>query len=224
MTKNIISNDWEPLLRDQFTLPYYAQLCAFLKTEYATKTIYPPLKDVFNALHYTPFNEVKVVMLGQDPYHGPHQAHGLSFSTQKGVPQPPSLKNIFKELASDIGCSLPMHGNLTSWAKQGVLLLNSTLTVEKGKPHAHKGMGWETFTDEIIHTLNKKETSIVYILWGKAAQQKLRLIDTDKHAIITAPHPSPLSSYRGFFGSQPFSKTNTHLLETNQQPIDWEIL
>lgn len=224
MTNDLLSSDWAPFLCNQFDLPYYTQLQFFLDSEYATKTIYPPKKDIFNALHYTPFHEVKVVMLGQDPYHGSHQAHGLSFSTQKGVPQPPSLRNIFKELASDIGCSTPLHGNLTPWAKQGVLLLNSILTVEKGKPHAHKGKGWETFTDEIIRTLNKKETPVIYILWGKAAQQKTSLIDTDKHVIITAPHPSPLSSYRGFFGSRPFSKTNTHLLETNQQPIDWEII
>lgn len=223
MTQQILTNDWEPLLRKQFALPYYKNLRTFLKDEYAAKTIYPPMNDIFNALHYTPFQHVKVVILGQDPYHGPNQAHGLSFSVQRGVPMPPSLKNIWKELASDLGCEIPSHGNLIKWAKQGVLLLNTTLTVEKGKAFSHRGKGWGMFTDEIIRTLNDKEQPIVYILWGKAAQQKVKLIDTDKHYIITSPHPSPLSAYRGFFGSHPFSAANAYLKRSNQEPIDWAI-
>lgn len=223
MSKNILSNDWDLLLAEQFSLPYYIQLRDFLNSEYATKTIYPPLEDVFNALHYTPFSEVKVVILGQDPYHGPNQAHGLSFSVQKDVNIPPSLRNMFKELATDIGCATAPHGNLTAWARQGVLLLNSVLTVQQGKAHAHKGKGWEVFTDHIIQTLNAKEEPIVYILWGNAAKQKAKLIDTEKHYIVSSVHPSPLSAYRGFFGSRPFSKTNEILVETGQQPITWDI-
>lgn len=223
MSKQILANDWGPLLEDQFEQPYYLQLRSFLKTQYATNTIFPPPEDIYNALHYTPFANVKVVILGQDPYHGPNQAHGLSFSVQKGVPQPPSLKNIFKELANDLGCRVPVHGNLTEWAKQGVLLLNTVLTVEQGKAHAHRAKGWEQLTDTIIQTLNDKIEPIVYILWGKVAQKKVKLIDTNKHFVITSVHPSPLSAYRGFFGSKPFSKTNELLKETGQRPIDWEI-
>jgi len=223
LAQQILTNDWEPLLRQQFSLPYYKKLRTFLKTEYESRTIYPPMHDIFNALHYTPFHHVKVVILGQDPYHGPNQAHGLSFSVQKGIPMPPSLKNIWKELASDLECEIPSHGNLIEWARQGVLLLNTTLTVEKGKAFSHKGKGWEVFTDEVIRTLNDKEQPIVYILWGKAAQQKVKLIDTNKHYIITSPHPSPLSAYRGFFGSRPFSTANAYLKRSNQEPIEWGI-
>ena len=208
MKKQILKNDWAPLLNDEFSKPYYLSLREFLKNEYRTQTIYPSMYDIFNALHYTPFHEVKVVILGQDPYHGPNQAHGLSFSVQKGVPQPPSLVNIFQELKNDLGIDPPNHGCLIDWTKQGVLLLNTVLTVRAGQAHSHRGKGWENFTDRIIEILNEKEHPIVYILWGSAAQSKQKLIDTSKHFIIKSPHPSPLSAYRGFFGSKPFSKAN----------------
>ncbi len=224
MSKKILTNDWAPLLEDQFKQPYYLRLRSFLKEQYQTKTIFPPMEDIYNALHYTPFSTVKVAILGQDPYHGPNQAHGFSFSVKKGVPQPPSLKNIFKELANDLGYSIPTHGDLTKWTKQGVLLLNTVLTVEQGKAHAHREQGWEQLTDTIIQTLNLKKEPIVYILWGKVAQQKIKLIDMAKHFVITSVHPSPLSAYRGFFGSKPFSKANALLKETGQSPIDWEVL
>lgn len=223
MSKQPLTNDWGPFLNEQFQFPYFIQLKEFLRKEYATKTIYPPKRDILNALYVTPFHQVKVVILGQDPYHGPCQAHGLSFSVQKGVPQPPSLQNIFKELASDLGCEIPHHGNLIAWARQGVLLLNTTLTVEDGKAYSHQGKGWEVFTDEIIRTLNNKQKPIVYIMWGKAAQQKGKLVDTNKHFIISSPHPSPLSAYRGFFGSKPFSRANDLLIQSGQEPVDWTI-
>lgn len=217
-----ITNDWAPLLRDEFKKPYYLKLKDFLHFEYAAKTVFPQKMDILNALHYTPFHKVKVVVLGQDPYHGPGQANGLSFSVQRNIKQPPSLVNIFKELKSDIGCSLPHHGDLSCWAKQGVLLLNTVLTVRNGQAHSHRNKGWETFTDKIIQLLNNKNHPIVYILWGKAAQSKETLIQTEKHYIIKAPHPSPLSAYRGFFGSKPFSKTNTILNKLQLSPIDWD--
>lgn len=223
MTKQILTNDWAPLLEQEFSKPYYIQLRKFLKKEYTTHTIYPQMNDIFNALHYTPFHKVKVVILGQDPYHGPDQAHGLSFSVQHHVPQPPSLMNIFKELQNDLGYDLPSHGNLVDWASQGVLLLNTVLTVRKGQAYSHRNKGWENFTDRIIQLLNHKEMPIVYILWGRAAQSKISLIDTNKHYIISAPHPSPLSAYRGFFGSQSFSKTNALLRKIGHQAIHWEI-
>lgn len=223
MSKRILKNDWEPLLRDEFQKPYYLQLRNFLKQEYATKVIYPHMNDIFNALHYTPFHDVKVVILGQDPYHGPGQAHGLSFSVQPNVPPPPSLVNIFRELASDLGCQFPPHGHLVDWAKQGVLLLNTVLTVREGQAFSHRNKGWEQFTDRVIETLNLKETPVVYILWGRAAQSKVSLIDTNKHFIVKSPHPSPLSAHRGFFGSKPFSKTNAILKQVGLTPINWEI-
>lgn len=221
--KQVLKNDWAPLLNEEFTKPYYLRLREFLKNEYRTRTIYPSMYDIFNALHYTPFSEVKVVILGQDPYHGPNQAHGLSFSVQKGVPQPPSLVNIFQELKNDLSIEPPNHGCLIDWAKQGVLLLNTVLTVRAGQAHSHRGRGWENFTDRVIETLNEKEHPIVYILWGSAAQSKQTLIDTSKHYIIKSPHPSPLSAYRGFFGSRPFSKTNEILKQNGLQEINWEI-
>jgi len=181
------------------------------------------MHDIFNALHYTPFAKVKVVILGQDPYHGPNQAHGLSFSVQKGVPQPPSLKNIFKELQTDLGCTIPNHGCLTSWADQGVLLLNTTLTVRQGAAASHSNKGWSSFTDQVIRVLNEKDRPIVYILWGRHAQSKKVLIDTNKHKIIESVHPSPLSAFGGFFGSKPFSQANAFLKATGQQPINWQI-
>ncbi|HLS22637.1 MAG TPA: uracil-DNA glycosylase [Pseudogracilibacillus sp.] len=223
MTKRILHNDWHDYLHKEFTKPYYLTLREFLKEEYFTRTIYPHMNDIFNALHYTPFSEVKAVILGQDPYHGPNQAHGLSFSVQAGVPPPPSLENIFAEMESDLQIQRPPHGNLVHWAKEGVLLLNAVLTVRAGQAHSHRGKGWETFTDQVIKTLNKKETPVVYILWGRAAQSKRSLIDTSKHFILQAPHPSPLSAYRGFFGSKPFSQTNELLIRSGQKPINWEI-
>lgn len=223
LNKEILKNDWAPLLREEFTKPYYLQLREFLKKEYAHFTVYPDMYDIFNALHYTPFHKVKVVILGQDPYHGPNQAHGLSFSVKPGVPLPPSLKNIFFELHHDIGCPVPKDGYLVHWAKQGVLLLNTVLTVRKGLAHSHKGKGWEIFTDRVIERLNEKDHPIVYILWGSAAQSKVSLIDTTKHVVIKSPHPSPLSAHRGFFGSRPFSKTNELLRQAGLEEIQWEL-
>lgn len=224
MANKILENDWAPLLEVEFTKPYYIELREFLKNEYASRTIYPKMQDIFNALHYTPFQQVKAVILGQDPYHGPNQAHGLSFSVLPEVGQPPSLRNIFKELQNDIGCTPPNHGYLVNWAKQGVLLLNTVLTVRQGQAHSHRGMGWENFTNRVIEILNEKDKPIVYILWGAAAQKKQDLIDTSKHYIIKSPHPSPLSAHRGFFGSKPFSKTNMLLKESGQEEIDWGAL
>lgn len=224
MAKQILKNDWAPLLSEEFTKPYYLRLREFLKQEYTTKIIYPHMNDIFNALHYTPFSQVKVVILGQDPYHGPGQAHGLSFSVQPHVPKPPSLMNIFKELQNDLGYEPPNHGCLVDWAKQGVLLLNTVLTVRKGQAFSHREKGWENFTDKVIELLNTKESPIVYILWGRAAQQKIQLIDTTKHYIVKGPHPSPLSAYRGFFGSRPFSKTNAILRKVGKPEVNWEIV
>jgi len=223
MTKQILKNDWQHYLHDQFSQAYYIKLRQFLKDEYATKTIYPHMNDIFNALHYTPFSEVKAVILGQDPYHGPNQAHGLSFSVQEGIPAPPSLANIFTELENDLGIDRPQHGCLLDWAKEGVLLLNTVLTVRAGQAHSHSQKGWEIFTDKVIESLNEKSTPVVYILWGRAAQNKRELIDTTKHHILQAPHPSPLSAYRGFFGSKPFSQTNELLIKSGHSPINWEI-
>ncbi len=224
MAKQIFHNDWQERLQDELEKSYYLALRAFLRKEYSEQMIYPPMHDVYNALHYTAFADVKVVILGQDPYHGPGQAHGLSFSVQPGVKQPPSLRNIFKELESDIGCGVPNHGYLKDWADQGILLLNTTLTVRKGAAASHFNQGWETFTDQVIMRLNQKEEPIVYILWGRHAQSKVKLIDRAKHKIIQSAHPSPLSAHNGFFGSKPFSKTNELLVEIGQTPINWEIL
>jgi len=221
--KQILKNDWAPLLNEEFQKPYYLELREFLKEEYATKTVYPRMEDIYNALHYTSFSDVRVVILGQDPYHGPGQAHGLSFSVQPGVKQPPSLANIFKELQSDLSIPSPSDGYLVKWVEQGVLLLNNVLTVRAGQAHSHQGKGWEQFTNRVIERLNEKEHPIVYILWGKAAQDKQRLIDLDKHYTIKSPHPSPLSAYRGFFGSKPFSRTNEILRQEGLDEIDWEI-
>lgn len=223
MSKRILQNDWHDYLHEEFTKPYYSQLREFLKKEYFSETIYPHMNDIFNALHYTPFKKVKAVILGQDPYHGPGQAHGLSFSVQPNVNPPPSLQNIFTELQNDLGIARPAHGHLVNWAKEGVLLLNTVLTVRAGQAHSHRDKGWETFTDQVIKTMNEKEEPIVYILWGRAAQSKQTLIDTDKHHILQAPHPSPLAAHRGFFGSKPFSRTNELLIKSGRSPIDWEI-
>lgn len=223
MKKQILKNDWAPLLEEEFTKPYYLQLREFLKQEYKHYRIYPDMYEIFNALHYTAFADVKVVILGQDPYHGPNQAHGLSFSVKPGVPLPPSLKNIFLELQADLGCTPPSSGYLVPWTKQGVLLLNTVLTVREGQAHSHQGKGWEIFTDRVIEILNRKSNPVVYILWGSAAQMKQQLIDTNKHFIIKAPHPSPLSAHRGFFGSKPFSKTNSILKTIGQTEINWQL-
>ncbi|AOY74906.1 uracil-DNA glycosylase [Clostridium formicaceticum] len=219
----ILKNDWGPLLEEEFQKPYYLKLRELLIEEYRTKVIYPDKYDIYNALHLTPYNDVKVVILGQDPYHGPGQAHGLSFSVKPGVKLPPSLQNIFKELQEDLGCFIPNNGYLIEWAKQGVLMLNAVLTVRKGEPNSHKGLGWEIFTDRVIGLLNEREKPIIFILWGKNAQEKEGLITSSNHYIIKAPHPSPFSANRGFFGSKPFSKTNNFLRKTGSEEINWQI-
>ncbi|MCU9613007.1 uracil-DNA glycosylase [Caldibacillus lycopersici] len=223
MFKDYLPLDWAEVLEGEFSKPYYVKLQQFLTEEYRQYTIYPKVEDIFQALRLTPFQQVKVVILGQDPYHGQNQAHGLSFSVQQGIAAPPSLKNIFHELQDDIGIPIPNHGNLESWAKQGVLLLNTVLTVRAGYAHSHKGKGWEQFTDKVIEVLNGRREPIVYLLWGNAAQSKEKLIDTAKHIILKAPHPSPLSAYKGFFGSKPFSKANNSLHDTGQTEIEWKL-
>lgn len=222
MTK-IFKNDWEDLLKDELNKDYYKKLRSFLIEEYKTRTIYPDMYDIYNALHYTPYKDVKVVILGQDPYHGPNQSHGLAFSVKYGVRIPPSLRNIYKELHDDLGCFIPNNGYLEKWARQGVLLLNTSLTVRAGQPNSHKNIGWERFTDHIIELLNEREDPIVFILWGSNAISKEKLITNKRHYIIKSVHPSPLSANRGFFGSKPFSKTNKFLMSIGKEPIDWQI-
>ncbi|MDO9207525.1 MAG: uracil-DNA glycosylase [Sulfuricurvum sp.] len=219
----IIHESWKEALRYEFTQPYMSELKEFLVEEKKHYTLFPRGNDIFNAFNLCPFDTVKVVILGQDPYHGEGQAHGLSFSVQQGVPLPPSLQNIFKELVDDIGSPFPKSGDLSGWATQGVLLLNTLLTVRKGEPFSHKERGWETFTDQVIKTLSVRREHIVFILWGAHAGKKSALIDETKHCILKAPHPSPLSSYRGFFGSKPFSKTNEYLSRYGILPIDWSL-
>ena len=221
MAKQIFSNDWQGVLEEEFSKSYYRELREFLKGEYANETIYPAKENIWNAFEHTAYHQVKAVILGQDPYHGPNQAHGLSFSVQPGIAHPPSLRNIFKELESDIGCQKPVDGTLTKWSDQGVLMLNTVLTVRQGQAHSHQKKGWEHFTDEVIRKLSAREEPIIFILWGKPAQTKKRLIDTDRHDIIEAPHPSPLSAHRGFFGSKPFSKVNKLLQSRGEAPIDF---
>ena len=216
-----LNNDWDEILADEWTKPYYLKLREFLKSEYATKTIYPDMNDIFNALKLTSFEDTKVVIIGQDPYHGEGQAHGLCFSVKKGVTPPPSLKNIFKELNTDIGKPIPNDGELTEWAKQGVLLLNNVLTVREGQPASHKDMGWEIFTDRIISKLNKKQTPVVFLLWGAHAQKKAEIITNPIHYKLKAVHPSPLSASRGFFGCKHFSETNKILKKENLKEIEW---
>ncbi len=218
---DLINNDWQQLLERERQKEYFTSLEEFLKEEYSQYTVYPAKEDIFNSLKYTPLKEVKVVFLGQDPYHGPGQAHGLSFSVKPGVKLPPSLKNIFKELKEDVGCEIPDNGYLKGWATQGVLMLNTVLTVRQGQANSHKGKGWELFTNEVILELNRRQEPVIFVLWGKPAQEKMKLIDTDKHRIITSSHPSPLSAYRGFFGSKPFSKINAILEELGTNPINW---
>ena len=219
----ILKNDWKIYLESEFQKDYYVKLRKFLVDEYNSKVIYPNMYDLFNALHFTPYENVKVVILGQDPYHGPNQAHGLSFSVNPGVKTPPSLVNIYKELKTDLDCYIPNNGYLKKWADQGVLLLNTVLTVRAGEANSHRNKGWEEFTTKIIEVLNEKETPIVFILWGNNAISKAGLITNPKHHIIKSVHPSPLSASRGFFGSKPFSQTNKFLISTNQTPIDWQI-
>ena len=219
-----LESSWKAVLEDQFTLPYMVELKQFLVNEAkAGKTIYPAAPDIFSALDTTPFDKVKVVILGQDPYHGPGQAHGLCFSVKKGVATPPSLVNIYKELKTDMEITPPTHGHLISWAEQGVLLLNNVLTVEASKAGSHHGKGWEKFTDRIVELLNERREKLVFILWGTPAQKKAAKVDSKKHFLIKSVHPSPLSSYRGFFGSKPFSQTNDYLTSQGLKPIDWRI-
>jgi uracil-DNA glycosylase len=219
-----IEESWKEALKPEFGKPYFPQIAEFLKTEkQAGKTIYPPGGLIFNAFNTTPFDKVKVVLLGQDPYHGPGQAHGLSFSVQKGVATPPSLVNIFKELESDIGVPIPNHGNLTHWAEQGVLLLNASLTVRANEPMSHAKIGWAEFTHAVIDKVSDRRKHIVFLLWGKFAQEKQNLIDESKHLVLKAAHPSPFSADKGFFGSKPFSKTNAYLVRSGIGPIDWKL-
>lgn len=219
----IFKNGWHELLLPEMEKPYYKNLRQFLIEEYKTNTIYPEMYSIFNALHYTDYDDVKAVILGQDPYHGPNQAHGLSFSVRRGVPAPPSLVNIYKEMKDDLGFSIPSHGCLEKWAKQGVLLLNTVLTVRAGEANSHRDMGWEEFTDHIIKILNERDRPMVFILWGAPAIRKESMIDQTKHLVVKSPHPSPLSAYRGFFGSKPFSRTNRFLVKNGIDPIDWRL-
>lgn len=218
-----IGNSWDILLKGEFEKEYYLKLRQFLKKEYASYTIYPNMFDIFNALKYTPYEDVKVVILGQDPYHGPNQAHGLCFSVKKGIEPPPSLKNIFKEIESDLGLKMSGSGELTEWAKQGVLLLNTVLTVRASQPNSHKGMGWEILTDKIISLLNERNEPIVFLLWGANARSKKKLITNPHHLVLETVHPSPLSAYNGFFGCKHFSKTNEFLKNNYQKQINWLI-
>lgn len=215
--------DWNPVLRGEFAKPYWPQLQHFVQNERAHHTVYPPDDEVFAALHLTPFARTRVVILGQDPYHGPHQAHGLCFSVAAGVAVPPSLANIFKELHTDLGLPIPRHGTLTHWAEQGVLLLNTTLTVRAGQAASHHGHGWELFTDEVLRAVNLKQHRVVFVLWGANARRKQTLIDRSRHVILESAHPSPLSAHNGFFGSRPFSRTNGALEQVGLDPIDWSL-
>ena len=218
-----INGDWLEALKDEFKKDYYKQLFEKVNEEYRTRLIFPPANDIFNAFHLTPLKDVKVVILGQDPYHGNNQAHGLCFSVKPEVEIPPSLVNIYKELHDDLGCTIPDHGYLVKWAKHGVLMLNTVLTVRAHQANSHRGIGWEEFTDAAIRVLNTQDRPIVFILWGRPAQMKKAMLNNPKHLILEAPHPSPLSSYRGFFGSRPFSKTNQFLEANGVEPIDWQI-
>lgn len=219
-----IGNDWDAVIGEEFEKEYYRSLREFLKQEYGSFHVCPGMYDIFNALKNTPFSKVKAVILGQDPYHGEGQAHGYCFSVKEGVPHPPSLENIFKEIESDLGFSPPRSGDLTPWAEEGVLLLNTTLTVRLHSPMSHKGRGWEIFTDAVISTLNRKTSPVVFLLWGSHAQSKASLIENPLHTVLKAPHPSPLSAYRGFFGCRHFSKTNEILLAKGETPIRWDAI
>ena len=218
-----LGNSWDKLLAEEFSKDYYQELRKKLAAEYKTRTIYPAMDNIFNALKYTSYEDVKVLILGQDPYHGPGQAHGLCFSVQKGVDKPPSLKNMFKELESDLGITPPSHGCLTDWAKQGILLLNTVLTVREGEPNSHKKLGWTIFTDRIIELLNERPDPVIFVLWGRNALEKLPLITNTHHYVLSAAHPSPLSASRGFFGCKHYSKINEILTSMGKTPIDWKI-
>lgn len=217
------TTDWNPVLRAELTQPYWAELQAFVRDERGRHTVYPPPEQVFAALHLTPYAATRVVILGQDPYHGPGQAHGLCFSVADGVAPPPSLVNIFRELHDDVGVAPPGHGDLSAWARQGVLLLNTTLTVRRGAAASHQGKGWETFTDRVISAVAAKPHPVVFILWGNPARRKKALVDTGRHTIIESAHPSPLSAHNGFFGSRPFSRANRALAAAGLEPIDWSL-
>ena len=219
----MITNDWLKELEPEFQKPYYKKLFEFVKTEYNTSQVFPPADDIFNAFHLTPLNEVKVVILGQDPYHNVGQAHGLCFSVKPEVAVPPSLVNIYKELQADLGCYIPNNGYLIKWAQQGILMLNTVLTVRAHMAKSHRGKGWEEFTDAAILALNKQDRPIVFILWGRPAQMKEKMLNNPNHLILKAAHPSPLSAHNGFFGSRPFSQTNTFLEQHGLAPIDWQI-
>lgn len=216
-----IESSWAEVLRDELKAEYYRKLAGTIENFYLSEIVYPPPEQIFNAFNLCPFGEVRVVILGQDPYHGKKQAHGLAFSVPDGVLIPPSLKNIYKELENDLKIEPPASGNLERWARQGVLLLNATLTVKENTPGSHQNLGWETFTDAVIRQLADKTEPVVFILWGKYAQTKASLIDSNKHLILKSPHPSPFSAYTGFFGSRPFSKTNAYLIKNNTKPIEW---
>lgn len=218
-----IANDWLPAMNAEFKKPYYAELYKFVKEEYSKVAVFPPSDEIFSALHLTPLSKVKVVIIGQDPYHNVGQAHGLCFSVRPDVDIPPSLVNIYKELQSDLGCKIPNNGYLVKWAEQGVLLLNTVLTVRAHQANSHQGKGWEQFTDAIIRAVNAEDRPIAYLLWGRPAQSKMSMLDNPKHKVFTAPHPSPLSAHRGFFGCKHFSQANAFLEENGVEPIDWQI-
>jgi uracil-DNA glycosylase len=222
MTPQQLPADWRAILKNEFDKPYFKQLVEFVNAEREAHTIYPPEEDVFNAFKATPFEQVKVLLLGQDPYHGPGQAHGMCFSVRPGVRPPPSLVNMFKELRDDLGCKVPNHGNLEAWAQRGVMLLNAVLTVRASQPNSHKDKGWEKFTDAVIHALDGRERPVVFVLWGGYAQKKTKLIQGEQHRVVKAAHPSPLSAAK-FLGSRPYSAINAALAEVGQEPIDWQI-
>ena len=217
------TTDWNPLLRSEFDEPYWHELQRFVADERRNGPVFPPADDVFTALHLTPYADVKVVILGQDPYHGAGQAHGLCFSVRRGVTIPPSLRNVYQELRNDLGVPTPSHGNLEDWARRGVLLLNTTLTVRSGQAASHQGKGWERFTDRVISTVNAKTERVVFLLWGAPSRKKKSLVDTSRHTVIESAHPSPLSAHNGFFGSRPFSRTNDALRQAGREPIDWRL-
>lgn len=219
----MIHNAWWPWLQNEWQQPYFKQLASFVHEAYARTTVYPPKQKVFAAFENCDYPDVKVVILGQDPYHEPNQAHGMCFSVNPGVPIPPSLQNIYKELHDDLGCKIPDNGYLMPWAKQGVFLLNTVMTVERGRANSHAGKGWETFTDHAIQKINEKEQPVVFLLWGRNARNKASMIDRSRHLVLEAAHPSPLSAYNGFFGCRHFSKTNAFLKEHGEQPVDWQI-
>ena len=218
-----LHTQWKKILSNELEASYFTKLNDFIDNEYENKTVYPLKNDIFNAFNLTLFEDIKIVILGQDPYHGKGQGHGLAFSVQEGISFPPSLKNIFKEYNSDLVLELPLSGNLTPWAKEGVFLLNTVMSVRESEAHSHKNKGWERFTDAVIKEISDERENIVFILWGKPAQLKLKLIDKNKHLVLMAPHPSLLSSYRGFFGSKPFSKANAYLIEHNINPVNWKL-